>query len=228
MFSQSATTLFTNNQAKRQFSFSVKGSASVGVIGLVGNPDDIDKEAARSVLAASFIGEYEQYLKPADICPTATTWREGDHSVRVFYEDYFEKELEAFSQGRLHYWVQATISGKLVGFATFEREKSNPNEIYMNLLVVHPDYQGRSIGGQLVNSLIQLNVIPELSAVHLLLRKKNQGGRVFYSKLGFYSDPDYKRDDNFVELDLLEGLTWKRPCLQHHDEFGGEQRLGSP
>jgi ribosomal protein S18 acetylase RimI-like enzyme len=184
------------------------------IIELVKHEKQIDKDKARSVLIESFIGEYEKYLSPNDIKGSLTSWRDGDESVRKYYEDYFKTELEDFSRGDLHYWVQATVNGKLAGWATFQREKSEENAVYMNLLVVHPEFQNKGIGGQLVKALVNLDVIPDLNAIHLLLRKKNQGGRIFYSKLGFNSDPEYHREDNFVDMALLEALTWKNPTIR--------------
>jgi GNAT superfamily N-acetyltransferase len=197
------------------YHFSIKGRDSVGVIELVKNPRNIDKQAASFVLVESFIGEYEKYLSPHEISDSLTSWRDGDKSVQKYYENYFKTELEDFSRGDLHYWVQATINGKLVGWATFQREKSETNAVYMNLLVVHPEYQKCGIGDQLVKSLVNLRESPDLNAIHLLLRTKNSGGRTFYSKLGFTPDPEYQRDDNFVDRELLEGFTWKKPSLQH-------------
>ena len=197
------------------YHFPIKGHDAVGVIRLIKDPNHIDKEAARSVLVESFISEYEKYLLPHEISACLTSWRDGEKSVRKYYEDYFQTEFNDFCHEEVHYWIQATINGKLVGWATFQREKTNENEAYMNLLVVHPAYQNRGVGGQLVKSLVSLHVIPDLNAIHLLLRKKNQGGRIFYSKLGFTSDPHYKRADNFVNLNLLEGLTWNNPSLRN-------------
>ena len=199
------------------YHFPIKGRGSVGIIELVKNPCNIDKQAASFVLVESFIGEYEKYLLPHEISDGLTSWRDGDKSVQRYYENYFETELDDFFRGELHYWVQAKINGSLVGWATFQREKSEANAVYMNLLVVHPEYQKMGIGEQLVRSLVNLDEIPDLNAIHLLLRKKNRGGRTFYSKLGFNPDPGYQRDDNFVDLELLEGFTWKKPSLQHVD-----------
>ncbi len=200
---------------RESYNFPIKGSDSIGVLKLVANPVDINQAEARLVLVESFICEYEKYLAPSEIDDSLTSWRDGDRSVRKYYEDYFETELRDFTRGEFQYWVQATIDEKLVGWATFQREKLDQNAVYMNLLVVHPEYQGKGVGGQLVKSLDNLHEIPELSAIHLLLRRKNQGGRIFYSKLGFTSDPGYSRDDNFVNLDLLEGFTWRNPSLQN-------------
>ncbi len=193
-------------------------------IELVKMPKDIDKEVAKTILIEGFIGEYAKYLSPHEISADLTSWRSDDKildqgddkSVEKYYATYFKTELADFSRGDLQYWVQATIGEKLVGWATFQNEKVQPHEVYMNLLVVHPDYQKRGIGEQLVNALRKLQAIPDLSAIHLLIRKKNQGARVFYSKLGFVSDLSYQRPDNFVNLDLLEGMTWKNPELEAH------------
>ena len=197
------------------YSFSTKEEGSVGVIRLVKNPNQIDKDTARTILVESFIGEYQKYLAPHEIGTELTSWREGNNSVRQYYENYFDTEFKEFSHGAIDYWVEATINGKLVGWATFQRERSNPNAIYMNLLVVHPEYQGRAVGSNLVYAPSNLRLMPDLSAIHLLLRKKNEGGRVFYSKLGFTVDPHYHRGENFVDLNLLEALTWRRPSLQN-------------
>jgi GNAT superfamily N-acetyltransferase len=201
------------------YKFPIKGDNSIGVIALVKNPDHIDKERAQSVLVESFITEYQKYLLPHEISNNLTSWRNGDQSVRQYYENYFKIELDDFFRGNVHYWVQATINGTLAGWATFQREASEHSSVYMNLLVVHPEYQQKGIGGQLVNALIKLNEIPELNAIHLLLRKKNKGGRAFYTKLLFTPNPEYKREDNFVDMNLLEPLTWRNPALQNEEEI---------
>ena len=178
----------------------------------VKEPDNIDKPASTAILVESFIREYQQYLDPKDIGPGLDSWREGDNSVQKYYEKYFREEFHEFASNKLDYWVQVTVGGKLAGWATFVKESNDPNSVYMNLLVVHPDYQRQGIGEKLVNALITENEIPELNAINLLLRKKNEGGRKFYTKLGFSPNPDYQRD-NFVDPDLLEGFSWKRPAL---------------
>lgn len=224
MFSYSVANLFSSTREKSSHSFPVKGQDVCGVIERVKDPGVINQQAAKAVLVESFISEYGRYLLPEEISPELVSWYEGERSVRQYYENYFEQELAEFIKGDLHYWVQATVNGQLAGWATFQREKNNPHEVYMNLLVVHPDFQQMGIGQQLVHALTKLQVIPALSAIHLLLRSKNQGGRLFYSKLGFNSDPDYQREDNFVDLDLLEGFTWKNPALQHDIESRSQSR----
>lgn len=194
--------------------FSIKNTDTVGVLHLIQRPEHIEHEVASIVLQESFIGEYEKYLSPHDIDPKLTSWRGGNNSVAHYCGEYFKTEFGAFLSGKLDYWVEARIEGKLVGWATFERERLNRDAVYMNLLIVHPTYQGKAVGYNLVMSLIKLGIIPNLTSIHLLLRKKNEDVRAFYSKLGFETDPLYERGDNFVNLDLLEALTWKNPELQ--------------
>lgn len=198
--------------------FSLKNDDRTGVLRLLTRPEHIEHHAASTVLVESFIGEYQKYLKPQDIDSKLNRWRGWEGSVEHYYQEYYKDELSHFLAGKLDYWVEARIGGTLVGWATFERERSKRNEVYMNLLIVAPDCQGKAIGSQLVMSLIHLGLIPNLDSIHLLLRKKNEGGRIFYSKLGFFSDPDYVRNDNFVNPDLLEALTWYNPALQYVNE----------
>lgn len=171
-------------------------------------PQDIDQARAKDILVTAFTTEWKKYLQPSDIRADFKTWED----VEAFYADYFTHELKTFAHGHLHDWVEVYVEGSLAGWATFERECENA--VYMNLLAVHPKYQGQSLGAHLVNSLIELAVIPDLSAVHILLRRKNSGGRCFYESLGFYSDPTYVKTDNHVPIELLEPMTWRNPKLQ--------------
>jgi len=205
--------MFSLPRAKK-YSFLLRQSTSMVTIELVLNPNDVDQLAAQSILVNAFMGEYEKYLTPKEIDPKLTSWKDGKNSVHEYYEDYFKKEFEHFCENKIDYWVQAKIDGKLVGWATFLREDSDKNAIYMDLLMVDPEHQKKGIGEHLVKSLIRLGINIDLSAIHLLLRRKNAGGREFYEKLGFYVDPTYRRDGNYVNMSLLEPLTWKSRALE--------------
>ncbi|HTM64655.1 MAG TPA: GNAT family N-acetyltransferase [Gammaproteobacteria bacterium] len=199
--------------------FILKKTNEQCIIKLMQSADDIDVDVAKSILVESFISEYEQYLQPHEVSKELDDWRYGANSVQAYYERYFAQEYKKFADKKFEFWVCAYVNGELAGWATFEREKNYKNEVYMDLLIVSPRYQHKGIGGHLVKSLLNLDAIPELSAVHLLLRKKNQGGKNFYDKLGFYDDQDYQRADNFVDLNLLTPLTWKNPALINKPEF---------
>ncbi len=210
---------FAQNNRARKYSFPLRNSTSIVTIELVLDPKDIDQPAAQSTLVNAFIGEYKQYLSPQDIDAKLTSWHDGKNSVQEYYEDYFNKEFQHFSDNKIDYWVQAKIDGELAGWATFMREKSEKNAAYMDLLIVLPEHQKKGIGEHLVMSLIRLGINIDLSAIHLLLRCKNAGGREFYGKLGFHVDPTYHREGNYVDKALLEPLTWKNPALQLEEKI---------
>lgn len=189
--------------------FPIAKEKALGTLKLITHPNTINREEARTVLVESFIGEYSQYLEPKEIDTALTCWRKKEKSVEVYYQKYFDSELHEFATKKLEYWVEARIGNKLVGWATFER---HDNSLYMNLLVVHPDYQRKSIGSHLVASIVELGLISDIKEIHILLRKKNQVGHKFYTSLGFEINHDYKRD-NFVDVSLLQAFTWKNPGL---------------
>ena len=174
----------------------------------ISNPNHLQQHEASSVLINGFISEFQKYLIPKDIDPVLTSWWDGKNSVANYYQKCFETEFNDFLAGKIDYWIEARVAGKLAGWATFQQEKNQPKAYYMNILVVDPRYQKMSIGTNLVMSLLHLNIVPDLKTIHLLLRVKNHGGRIFYTKLGFASDPKYRREDVYVPMELLEPLTW--------------------
>ncbi len=200
-------------------------------LSLVKDPKQIDQDAARSVLVESFITEYEKYLQPNQISKDLTYWRDGENSVKKYYEDYFTTEMSDFTEGKLQYWVEVKaeiiiadkVFNRLIGWATFEREKNRDNEVYMNLLIVHPDYQKQGVGAQLVHALTILKEISSLNGINILLRNLNQGGKIFYESLGFKADPEYERDNNFVDMNLLSPFTWKNPELHNQKTLSASE-----
>lgn len=161
----------------------------------VKRPQDIDIDKSRRILANSFISEYSSYCTPNEIDSKLQFWNseQGSPSVEEYYHDYFNDEFREFQRGHLH-WIEAKMDGELVGWVTFEEEHiANEKSFYMNTLVVSPTAQKQGIGEKLVFSLKRLGVYPETDYIHLLMRKKNQGGRKFYTKLGFKFNPSYSR-----------------------------------
>ena len=102
-------------------------------------------------------------MKPNDIADGLETWwGSGDKTVESFYRKYFAEEFEELKQQKLDYWVQITINGEVAGWATFQTEQSDKKAVYMNLLAVHPKFQRKGVGAQLVFSLTNLGIIDDL------------------------------------------------------------------
>lgn len=176
-------------------------------IEVVTNSGDLDQNSARRILIESFISEYKKYLQPCDVDKKLKCWfvSEGQDSVEQYYSDYFDHELSDFENNNL-YWIEARIDNNLVGWATFEKKKSLANSCYMNLLIVDPVIAHSGVGSELVRAAYKLPLMKNIKSINLLLRKANEGGKVFYSKLGFKATPSFTRD-NFVDNSLLEGWT---------------------
>lgn len=176
-------------------------------IQLITDSSQIDKNAARTLLSMSFITEYQKYLKPNEIDAKLNYWfiQDGGNSVEQYYFDYFASVLVEFEHGK-SFWLEAKINNKLVGWATYDKYPAVPDAHYMDLLIVDPAFQKLGIGTELVYAITKLDSFPAVKSINLLLRKKNNGGRVFYSRLGFKSNPNFTTD-NFVDISLLEGWT---------------------
>ncbi len=188
-----------------RFQVTINNHKTHAYIEVINSVRDINTADARRIMVESFIAEYSTYLQPADIDASLTSWRGGEQSVQHYYEKYFAQEYQKYADGKIPFWITAYVGHRLVGWATFEHEQNN--SVYMDLLMVDPTYQDLGIGKQLVFSLQNSNLVPNLQAVHLLLREKNQGGRQFYSAIGFKEDNSYQRKDNYVDLSLLVPLT---------------------
>lgn len=215
--------MFSKVNARTSRHISVKDHAFRGFLRIV-KPSDISQEPAMKILVESFIHEYKQYLDPSDIGPELDSWDGGEHSVEEYYKNYFRKELAKFEKGDIEFWVEAHLDGELVGWATFKKESSTPNQLYMDLLIVSPAHQRKGIGRALVTSLLDLGQVPNLEAINLLLRSKNKAGRSFYTALGFKKNPSYQGDENYVDRELLEPLTWLVPNAQHESRHESDPK----
>lgn len=171
-------------------------------IEVVKSTEEIDLKKSSDILVKSFMDAYEDVPLTELSAEFKST---GD--VRRFYQKYFKEELEHFKHGNL-YWVQAFVNDNLAGWATFELEPNEADAAYMNLLIVSPEYQGKSVGRHLVFSIRSEELFPNVKAINLLIRKVNKEGYKFYRKLGFF-EFDYHRE-NFVDTSLLTGLRWEK------------------
>ncbi len=165
--------------------------------------EDIDIAQSQTILVKSFMKGYED-VPLFELNPQFASI--GD--VRRFYEAYFFEEYDRFKKQEI-LWVEAYVENQLAGWATFEREITEPDAAYMVLLTVSPDYQGLGLGRHLTFSICSEELYPNIQVINLFVRKVNMQGYAFYYKIGFF-DYDYKRQDNFVDTRLLTGLRWER------------------
>ncbi len=102
-------------------------------------------------------------------------------SKEVFGEDVFEDFQKDFSKGAIKL-ITVSQQGKVVGFIGFQATDI-PNEIYINLMAIHPSCWNRGIGRQLIFSI--LKELPHTDHFVLVTRHINERAKKFYTSLGF-------------------------------------------
>lgn len=93
---------------------------------------------------------------------------------RAAFDHYLDHELE--------YYIVVEVNGLIAGCGGY-----NINEAegigYLSWDMVHPDYQGKSLGRQLVNHRVaQLKELTSVQAIHV---RTSQHTHAFYEKCGF-------------------------------------------
>ncbi|MGK7912992.1 MAG: ribosomal protein S18-alanine N-acetyltransferase [Synechococcus sp.] len=101
-------------------------------------------------------------------------------------------------------WLD-NLPPKLVGFAALW---AIGEEAHIITLGVHPDWQRRGIGSQLVKQLLQVAVEQQLGWATLEVRVSNQEAIALYESLGFTSVGRRKRYYSNPEEDGL--ILWRR------------------
>ena len=96
---------------------------------------------------------------------------------------------EQFGAALTRSWctVSAYENRRLVGFGRVVGD----GVLYAMIhdMIVHPDYQGRGVGGRILDMLVQRCVEARIGAIQLFSSK---GNRSFYEKRGFVARPDDK------------------------------------
>lgn len=103
-----------------------------------------------------------------------------DDIARVLNE-YWDVELASLENNPVR-WIVAKAHDEIIGYASFNMEKS-PEEVYVQLLCVKPEYQGQGIGKNLLYSIFQIE--NRISKLSLVTRRVNSSAVAFYKKLGF-------------------------------------------
>jgi ribosomal protein S18 acetylase RimI-like enzyme len=76
----------------------------------------------------------------------------------------------------------AELAGQLVGYAWCE---IHPNHAHLNRLAVHPDYQGRGIGAQLLHWAITTALTQGAAKITLNTQEHNLRSIALYQRFGF-------------------------------------------
>lgn len=78
----------------------------------------------------------------------------------------------------------AVVDGKPVGYCHVEEQA---HELFIRMLLLRPDYQGRGIGTRLLNAVIE-SAQAQSKGVSLQVFKLNKRARKFYERHGFRVD----------------------------------------
>lgn len=117
------------------------------------------------------------------------------NDIKKAYSDYFKQELEntwketdtfinELEQKNLDIFIinLAKDNNKIVGFAEFFKTKSN-EEVYLDFIWVNPEYQRKSIGKNLIFSILKDN--PNLTKISTYSDNQNFDAQLFFEKIGF-------------------------------------------
>ncbi|MEZ9039200.1 MULTISPECIES: GNAT family N-acetyltransferase [unclassified Vibrio] len=119
------------------------------------------------------------------------------HVDSVFgWDDDFQRQrlLNEYHPSWFH-WVYR--ENKRVGLACF---KPYDNAYHIHLLIIFPQYQGRSLGKQVMTLIHKKAMAEQLSQVTLSSFKSNARAINFYQSLGYHVVDE--GDDDFVGMEL--------------------------
>jgi N-acetylglutamate synthase-like GNAT family acetyltransferase len=93
---------------------------------------------------------------------------------RIAFDHYLDHELD--------YYVVLEVNGQIVGCGGYNLNKAEGIG-YLSWDMVHPDYQGNSLGKRLVNHrLEQMRQLASVQSIHV---RTSQHAYAFYEKCGF-------------------------------------------
>ena len=99
--------------------------------------------------------------------------------ITPWSEESFKNEL---TTNMLAVYYVAEIEGKVIGYAGMWHVM---DELHITNVAVHPDYQGRKIGNQLLEALISFSSSGPYKGMTLEVRVSNEVAINLYTKYGF-------------------------------------------
>ena len=129
----------------------------------------------------------------ADIPRVREIMKSSGFFDKVFDEyDCAEEELRGAIDGSGEIFIFAELDGRVVGFASYEREACCESLYYLDWIAVDNTVRGHGIGRRLVEAI--LADVAERGATKLLLqtsgREQYLPTRKFYEKLGFVKEAE--------------------------------------
>jgi ribosomal protein S18 acetylase RimI-like enzyme len=82
------------------------------------------------------------------------------------------------------WWDQLRVNGRMTGFSSYYLT-SNPGEMKLDKLYVHPDCQRRGYGGMLLDRAVTIARAYGCETLVLAVNKQNRNAIAAYEKLGF-------------------------------------------
>ena len=123
-------------------------------------------------------------------------------------EYHLSKDELLFSISNSYYTLSAYDNDRLIGFGRIVSDGILHAMIYE--MIINPDYQGKGIGGDILNMLIQKCLDSNIRDIQLFCAK---GKRGFYEKYNFVARPDdgpvmdYKRTNGWDSFLCFKKLS---------------------
>jgi ribosomal protein S18 acetylase RimI-like enzyme len=129
-------------------------------------PEDVD--SIKRVLSETWMDTYGDYLSRSTIEHVTANW----HAPNL---------LRSQIENPAGYFAVAKDDGRVIGLVTVG--SVGQNELYLARLYVHPQYQRRGIGTDLLNAAI--SAYPDAIAIRLEVEQHNTKGLSFWRKQKF-------------------------------------------
>jgi ribosomal-protein-alanine N-acetyltransferase len=100
------------------------------------------------------------------------------------FDQIWHKSIRNFAEAlkRKDSFIVADLAGQIVGYEWCELQ---PQHAHLNRLAVHPNYQGRGIGAQLLHRAISDALAGGIKKLTLNTQETNRRSRALYERFGF-------------------------------------------
>jgi ribosomal protein S18 acetylase RimI-like enzyme len=169
-------------------------SAQLPALAHIGNTTWlVDELQARGFVVREWILAFERDSDKLPPATTAPAWVRQAHYNdvpaimsldKLAFNHIWRKSAGNISEALAHSdsFALAEIDGQLVGYTWYERYN---HHAHLTRLAVHPGYQGRGIGAQLLHHAISDAVTAGVNLITLNTQENNERSRILYERFGF-------------------------------------------